>query len=194
VTRALTRPPARGLVVSVIAAVVVISVAACGGNEDEAEPRIQPAPAAAAVDYPKAPAEHLAEPFTGAPVPESWLGLWRTDQEIKGGGFLDVHILGATSPECRSITRGRTTCWTVGDPGASTEASDVYAAGSITVKDGLVIWRMTYNPNPDSLQCFEDDAYEYRYTPDRLQFPMDDRKHCHRELPDDPFTGFRRIG
>ena len=166
----------RRVVVAVLTAAVMAG--GCGGNGDEEGERTVEAAAAtdASADYPKASPKNLAQPFAGEPVPSSWFGRWR----VLSGDF-DNHILPADSPECRSITTGRTTCWTVGPIGSSTKTYDVYAAGAITLDGQTVVWRMTYNPDPSSPRCFEDDAYHYRYTQKRIYVLMDDKEHCHYE-------------
>ena len=171
---------------ALVAAALALVAAACGGGGDQhAEPGT-PTNVSAASAYAQAPPAHLQRPFTGAPVQPSWFGVWRS--AVTDGS--DVHVLAATSPECRGLTRGRTTCWTVGPPQSSTNAADIYAGGSLTRKERKLVFRMTYNPNPNSPQCFDDDAYPYRYSssPPRIYILFDNRPsghgpgmHCHYE-------------
>jgi hypothetical protein len=158
-------------------------VGGCGGDEPEARPPAAPRPSA---DYARAPAAHVERPFAGAPVPAEWFGRWHAT----AAGDVDVHILPATSPECRGLTRGLTTCWTVSPAGASTKAYDIFAGGSLTTRAGKLVFRMTYNPNPDSPRCFADDPYAYRFerNPPRILILLDGvpsghapGEHCHYE-------------
>lgn len=153
--------------ITLVACVVGVIGTRCGGGDGGVAP-------------PAAPAKYLAQPFTGAAVPKRWAGKWHNAAADIDWHTLDIdwHILAATSPECRSLTRSRTTCFTFGPAGSSTQASDVLAAGAITVKDRMVIFRMTYSAGPSLPGCFEDDAYRYRYTAGRLEVLKDDQKHC----------------
>ena len=104
-----------------------------------------------------------------------------------------LHFLSARSAACLSITHGRTTCFISGPEGSGIDATDAYAAGAITRQGGKLVLRMTWVQNPNGLRCFADDAYRYRYTPTRITLLPDTAKHCHRELPDDPFTHLTRV-
>jgi hypothetical protein len=161
--------------------VVALVLAACGAATaglglTAADPRPLP--------------KDLAKPFSGSPLPTSWLGVWR-DREPSG--TYDWHFLAPRSAACRSITRGRTTCYTVGPEGSGTDSAVAYAAGAITRRGGKLVIRMTWVQNPNGLKCFADDAYAYRFTPTRIALLPDTAAHCNRELPDDPFTHLTRV-
>ena len=157
-----------------VASVAAIGVSGCGGDDDGESAK--PAPRSTAespADYPEAPAKQLDRPFTGAAVPNDWLGTWHN-----AAADIDWHILAASSSECRSLTRGRTTCFAFGAADSSTEVSDVLAGGAITVDDHTVTFRMTYRQDSSGPGCFRDDRYAYRYTTESLELLKDDRKHC----------------
>lgn len=139
---------------------------------------------------PKPLPKDVAKPFTGSPLPATWLGVWRDREK---SGTYDWHLMGANTRACRSITRGRTTCYTVGPEGSGIDASEAYAAGAITRRSGKLIIRMTWVQNPSGVKCFDDDAYQYRYKQARIDLLPDTAEHCNRELPDDPFTRLTRV-
>jgi hypothetical protein len=135
----------------------------------------------------------LKRPFVGTSVPSAWIGLWRENEPLSRS-VLDWHILPARSSECRSLTRGRVTCWTVGRPGTTTSSTQAYSGGSITISGGKVVIRMTWVPSKGSgLECFADDAYRYAYTAKRIRLLPDRARHCFRSLPKDPFTELVRL-
>ena len=126
---------------------------------------------ALAVGYPQPKSKDLAKPFTGKPVPASWLGTW---QFALGPGEVVVwHIYPRASPACRSITAGRISCWTSRPPGWTADT-----AGAIGIRQGTVVLRMTYTPNRNSVSCFKDDAYGYRHTQRRLYLLKRSNRHC----------------
>jgi hypothetical protein len=157
-----------------IASVAAMGVSGCGGDDDGESAK--PAPRSAEespADYPEPQAKQLDRPFTGVAVPNDWLGTWHN-----AAADIDWQILAASSSECRSLTRGRTTCFAFGAADSSTGASDVLAGGAITVNDRTVIFRMTYRQDSGGPGCFGDDRYTYRYTTESLELLKDDRKHC----------------
>jgi hypothetical protein len=122
------------------------------------------ASAVAGLGIPKPAARDLAKPFTGAAVSRAWLGTWRVTTPSDDSGVL-WRIRAASSPWCKSITAGRTTCFTLQPPGHL----ELWA-GSITVAGGKAILRMTYRPRPNTFGCFADDAYRYRISARTLTF------------------------
>lgn len=112
--------------------------------------------AAAGLGIPKPAAKDLARPFTGSAVSRAWLGTWRVTTPSGDSGVL-WRFYAASSPWCRSITAGRTTCFTLQPPGHL----ELWA-GAVTTGGGKAILRMTYKPRPNTFSCFADDAYIYR--------------------------------
>jgi hypothetical protein len=120
--------------------------------------------AAADVGIPRPKPADLAKPFVGAPVSHAWLGAWKITNPGDGYGVL-YRFYSASSPWCRSITAGRTSCFTLQPPGHL----ELWA-GSVTLAGGKVILRMTYKPRPNTFGCFADDAYPYRIAARTIKF------------------------
>jgi len=142
--------------------------------------------AAAGLGIPKPRPTDLAKPFTGAAVNRAWLGTWK----LSGGDNAGVlwRFYPASSPWCRSITAGRTTCFTLRPPGHL----ELWA-GAVTLAGGKVILRMTYRPRPNTFGCFVDDAYTYRISATTIRFLRGGPHACFFDQPADfPVTLARR--
>lgn len=112
--------------------------------------------AAAGVGIPRPAAKDLAKPFTGAAVGRAWLGTWQVTSPSADSGVV-WRFYAASSPWCKSITAGRTTCFTMQPPGHL----ELWA-GAVTIARGKAVLRMTFRPRPNTFGCFADDVYVYR--------------------------------
>jgi len=152
---------------------------ACGGDKGASEMGTDAATGtqAESAEYPDPDPANLEEPFTGEAVPSGWLGKW--EDRLSGAEWV---VFAAQSPECRSITAGRTTCFANGPPGSTaTDPTSLHSAGAITHEGESVILRMTYTPSAGGVSCFEDDGYRFRFTSNRLTLLMGGAKHCFYE-------------
>ena len=157
--------------VSLIALVALVAAAAAEGGLGIPKPK----PAA------------LAKPFTGSAVGRAWLGSWR----IASGGDSDGVVwrfYAASSPWCKSITGGHTTCFTMQPPGHL----ELWA-GAVTLFGRKVVLRMTYKPRPNTFGCFADDAYNYRISSRTLTLLNGGPRACFFDQPGQfPVTLSRR--
>lgn len=127
--------------------------------------------AALAAGYPTPEPDALAKPFTGKPVSPGWSGRWRVTGGL-GDGVI-WRILPTKSAACGAITAGRTSCFMIQPPGL-----DEVWAGAITLNGARVVLRMTYRPRPNTLGCFEDDAYTYKRTRLRISILKGSSTSC----------------
>ena len=159
--------------------VLALAMSGCGGDDDASDMATDGATRtrAGSAEYPEPDPANLEKPFTGKAVPDGWLGRW--EDRLSGAEWV---FFAAESPECRSITAGRTTCFANGPPGSTaTDPASLYSAGAITYEGDSVILRMTYTPSAGGVSCFEDDGYRFRFTSERMTLLMGGGKHCFYE-------------
>lgn len=186
-------------------AIGALAFAGCGGDDDRAaRPDTLPTGdtdiTGTSAGYPEPEAKALAKPFAGKPVPAAWLHKWT---DAVSGAKWELHATG--SPQCRSITAGRTTCFTNGPTGSTaTDPTSLYSAGAITHEGGKVVLRMTYTPIAGGVSCFSDDAYRFRFAEQEITIVLDGGDHCFyeraeaeagaraRKIPNDAFTVWKR--